>query len=270
MRFGSGLLSFILHAAFALAGLIAAPYLVNDESTKMMIIPLDLEVADTTNLKPIAANVSEEPIDAPQPKVESFTQAAPPPPTADEILPDETKPEPKKEETKKPEAATPPPPKPPEKEKTSALQDLNSILKGVDRTAAQPRQNTGAKPSFSSVDDAGAPRDGTGDRNRNSASIADQIMSQLLARNCWTDQDDMADARRLVAVIAVQFGRDGHIRGGLKLIEPNPRPTSDQVFQVYIQRAMDALNKCNTLGFQVPEAYFQYNPPLVIELRFKP
>ncbi|HEV7692042.1 MAG TPA: hypothetical protein VGO52_14495 [Hyphomonadaceae bacterium] len=270
MRFGSGLLSFILHAAFAFAGLLAAPYLVNEESTKMMIIPLDLETADTTNLTPISESVREEALDAPQPKVESFTQAAPPPPENAEILPDETKPEPKKEETKKPEAATPPPPKPPEKEKTSTLQDLNSILKGIDRNAAQPRQNTGTKPSFSSVDDAGAPRDGTGDRKRNSASIADQIMSQLLARNCWTDQDDMADSRRLSAVIAVQFGRDGHLRGQMKLIEPNPRPTSDQVFQVYIQRAEAALNKCNNLGFQVPEAYFQYNPPLIIELRFKP
>jgi hypothetical protein len=266
MRFGSGLLSFILHAAFAVAGLIAAPYLVNDEPTKMMIIPLDLEMADTTNLKPIAENMSEEERDAPEPKVESFTQAAPPPEDA-EILPDETKPEPKKEETKKPEAATPPPPKPPEKEKTSALQDLNSILKGIDRNAAQPRQNTGTKPSFSSVDDAGAPRDGIGDKSRDSAAIADQIMSQLLARRCWTDQDDMADARRLGAVIGVQFVRPGKL-SKMTLISPSPRPTNDQVLQVFIQRAFDALNKCNTQGFQVPDAYF--TRPFTIELDFRP
>lgn len=267
MRIG-GLLSVALHVGFALAGVIAAPYLVNTEPSRMMIIPLDLETADETNLKPIAENVREEPQEAPEPKVESFTQAAPPPPEQAEILPDETKPEPKKEEEKK--AAPTPPPKPPEKEKTSALQDLNSILKGVDRTAAQPRQSTGTKPSFSSVNDAGAPREGVGDRNKNSASIADQIMSQLLARNCWGDQDDMADSRRLRATIAVQFSRDGKIRGGLKLIEPSSRPTNDPPMQVFIQRAYDALNKCNTLGFQVPEAYFQYNPPLIIELDFRP
>jgi outer membrane biosynthesis protein TonB len=265
MRLGSGLLSFVLHLGFALAGVIAAPYLVNNEPSKMMIIPLDLETADTTNLTPISESAREEEIDAPQPKVESFASSAPPPPAADEILPDETKPEAKKDEPKKAEAA----PTPPKQQKT-ALQEMNEALAGVPRDVSNLRANPGPKPSFDNVNDPGAPRDGTGDRKRNSASIADQIMSQLLARNCWTDQDDMADARRLSAVIAVQFGRDGHIKGQMKLIEPNPRPTSDQVFQVYIQRAYDALSKCNNLGFQVPEAYFQYNPPLIIELRFKP
>jgi outer membrane biosynthesis protein TonB len=265
MRIGGGLISVILHIAFAMAGMIAAPYLVTEPS-RMLIIPLDLEVADTTNLKPIARDVSEEEVDAPQPKVESFAQATPPPPEAAEILPDETKPDTKKEEPKKPEAA-PTPPKPPEKEKTPTL---SSILKGIDRTAAAPRPGSGTtKPSFNNVDDAGAPRDGTGNRRQDSATIADQIMSQLLARNCWGDQDDMADARRLKAVIGVQFNRDGHIRS-MKLVDPSSEPTNDPPLQVFLQRARIALNKCNTLGFQVPEAYFQYNPPLIIEIDFRP
>jgi hypothetical protein len=265
MRIG-GFLSVVLHVAFALAGVIAAPYLVNEPS-RMMIIPLDLETADTTNLTPIAEDVSEEERDTPQPKVESFTQAAPPPAPAEEILPDETKPEQKKDEPKKAEAA-PTPPKAPEKEKTSALQDLNSILKGIDRNAAQPRQNTGTRPSFTSVDDAGAPRDGLGDRKRDTASIKDQIMSQLLAR-CWGDQEDMADARRLRVTIAVQFGRDNRIRQ-MKLVEPAAEPTNDPPMQVFLQRARVALRKCDTIGWQVPPAYFQYNPPLIIELEFRP
>ena len=96
--------------------------------------------------------------------------------------------------------------------------------------------------------------------------MADQIMSQLLARRCWTDQDDMADSRRLSAVIEVQFARPGKL-SKMTLIAPSPRPTNDQVLQVFIQRAFDALNKCNVQGYQVPDAYFTRPFPIQIEFR---
>jgi hypothetical protein len=101
-------------------------------------------------------------------------------------------------------------------------------------------------------------------------SIADSIMSQILARRCWTDQDDMADARRLRAILSIQFGRDGHFLTPPKLIIPAVEPKNDPPLQAFIAAARLALDKCNVVGFQVPEAYFSYSPPLIIELEFRP
>lgn len=267
MRIG-GFISLALHVGFAVAGMIAAPYLVNEESSSMMILPIDLEIADSTNVIPVTEDVSEEDKAAEEPPVESFAPAAPPPPAADEeILPDETKPEPKKPDPKEAEANAAPAPKKEEAPK-STLQSLNDILKDVDRSASQTRADPAPRPSMRGVTDAGA-RQGTGDMKRMTARVADVIMSQLLARGCWGDQDDMADARRLGAVIAVQFGPDRRIRK-MELIEPRTRPTNDPPLQVFIQRAYDALNKCNTPKYQIPDEYFETNPPAIIELNFKP
>ena len=46
----------------------------------------------------------------------------------------------------------------------------------------------------------------------------------------------MADARRLRAVIAVQFGRDGHF-GKIAADRTARQPTNDPPLQVFIQRA---------------------------------
>jgi hypothetical protein len=105
---------------------------------------------------------------------------------------------------------------------------------------------------------------------RQTATVADSIMSQILAKRCWTDQDDMADARRLRATLAIQFGRDGHFLSPPKLVSPAVEPTNDPPLQLFIVRARKALDKCNVMGFTVPEAYFSYTPPLIIELEFRP
>jgi hypothetical protein len=101
-------------------------------------------------------------------------------------------------------------------------------------------------------------------------AIADAIMSQFLARSCWADQDDLAVARKLRAVFAIQLGRDGHFAVPPKLIVPEAEPKNDPTLQTFIARARAALDKCNAMGFQVPEAYFSYTPPLIIELDFRP
>lgn len=263
MRLG-GFISLGLHVGFALAGLIAAPYLAREETSSMMILPVDLEIADSTNVIPEAQNVSEEDKSAEAPEPETFSSATPPPPPeeAEEILPDE-KPKPKEEpkppEPKKAEAA----PAPPKKENS-----LTSILQGVDRSEANPRGTPAPSSSLRDVANAGAQK-GTGDMKRMSMTIADAIMSQLIARNCWGSQQDMADARRLGAVIAIQFNRGGNV-SKMELIEPRSKPTNDMPLQVFIQRAYDAIRKCDTPKFQVPKEYYEYNPPLVIELNFRP
>ena len=105
---------------------------------------------------------------------------------------------------------------------------------------------------------------------RSSATIGDVIMRQILERACWGDQDELAGSRKLRAILAIQFGRDGHLRSEPRLILPEREPINDPPLQVFIARARAALNKCNTMGFTVPEEYFDYNPPLIIELEFRP
>ena len=97
MRIG-GLPLVCLHVGFAFAALIAAPYLVNDDPAQMMIIPLDLEIADTTNLAPTARIRARRTPTRPSPKVESLRRRPPRRRPDDEILP--TRPSrPKKDRT---------------------------------------------------------------------------------------------------------------------------------------------------------------------------
>src|SRR5262249_19815069 len=128
--------------------------------------------------------------------------AAPEPEPAEEILPAETPP-PKKEPEKKKE-----PPKPEKKEDFQSA--LKGILSSVEKDKPKEQRNTANEraANISNVEDQ-APRQGAGDMKRMTASMAAIIASQLVSKGCWTDQSDMADARRLRTTIAVKFGRDG-------------------------------------------------------------
>jgi hypothetical protein len=100
--------------------------------------------------------------------------------------------------------------------------------------------------------------------------VMEMLTSQLLARSCWLDQDDMADARRLRAVLAVRFGPDGRFLEAPRLVEPATAPKNDPPMQVFIARAQAALEKCNKAGFQLPQSFLEKQPPVVIELDFRP
>lgn len=229
------------------------------DSPPMMILPVELlEIADMTNMTAASEAPKEE---APEPEAAPPpAEAAPPPPPPEpeeEILPTKEAPPPKKEEKTK-EA-----PKPERMDVDSTLKDLLAAA----RSAPAPAPKKAAPDAAASE---GPPRMSVGDRRRMTMTVADAILQQLLAKGCWSNQADMADARRLRAVISVRFGRDGRFLENPRLIEPSRTPSNDPPLQVYILRAQEGLNKCNTIGFQVPEEYFKVQPPQTIELDFRP
>ncbi len=270
MRMGLPI-SIALHAALVAAGITIAPT-VQRESTPMIILPVELlSIAETTNVAPVieeqpeAEPVEEEAAAEPEPE-EASSESAPEPeavPEEAEIVPD---PEPVKPEPK-PEPKPAPKPKPKPEPKPDFNDSLNSILKSVeqDKSKAPPSERT-AK-DLSQVQDQAARR-GAGDNRRMTITVADFVHSQLISRGCWNDQDDMADAARLRAVIRIRFERDGRLLGAPELIEPSRVTNSDRPMQIFTQRAFRALNICSP--FNVPPEYYEVSPAQWIDIEFLP
>lgn len=263
--------SVALHLGIAAAGMIVAPSLVS-EPAPMVILPVELlEIADSTNVAPVAELPDPEELpeeeSTPEEAPSEATAAAPEPEEAlpAEVIPPKA-PEPKAEPEPKPKPA---PPKP-EVKKESFEDSLDSILKSVDKPKAKPApsQNTSTS-NIKELTDA-APRRGAGDNSRMTITVAEFVRQQLLTKGCWTDQDDMPDAKRLRATFRIRFGRDGRFLEEQQLIEPSRPPAGDQPMQTFIERARRALSKCNQMGFQVPSQYFETSPAQWIEIVFLP
>ena len=267
MRFGAPF-SVALHIGPAAFG----PSTARTDSTPMVILPVELlEIADSTNVAPIPEKTEPEdlveemttpeeapaPASAPEPEPEVAPEVIPPPaPTP------APKPEPKP-------APKPAPPKP-EPKKENFQDSLDSILKSVDKPSTRPAPSPNrSTTNLAQVPDAAARR-GVGDQSRMTITVAEFVRQQLLSKGCWTDQDDMPDAKRLRATIRVRFGRDGKFLEEPQLIQPSRPPVGDQPMQIFIERARRALSKCNQLGFQVPSEYFSSTPVQWIEIEFLP
>jgi hypothetical protein len=255
--------SIALHLALLAGGIVIAPRLMA-EPAPMMILPVDLlTIADTTNVKPVAeekpkdADKAEETADkttpAPAPAAEAKAEPLPEP------VPDIKKPEPDKP---KDQAVKPAP----EAKKPEKMADaLDSILKAVpDKKASKTQADRATTASLRNVEDAA--RKGAGDNQRMTITIADSIRSQLMSRGCWTDKDDMPDAKRLRAIIRVRFERGGRLMGDPQLIDPSRQPAGDRPMLVFIQQALASLRQCEP--FQVPPEYYASSP--YIDLTFVP
>ena len=262
MRVG-GFLSTVLHIGAVIA---FTPFVTGawkSEPAPMMILPVELlDISDTTNVAPtVEESKTDEIADEAKPEELAAAAAAPPPEPEEEVLPTEEPPPKKAPEPKKADPK-PEPKKEKEQDFQSALRDLTAAAKSA--PAPAPKRIT---PGGQTAAEA---RKGVGDKNRMTMTVADAIRSQLLSKGCWTNQADMADARRLRAVIAVKFGRDGHFSMEPQLLEPTRLPSGDPPLQVYIQRAFRALNKCNQMGFQIPDQYFEFQPVQTIEIELLP
>lgn len=259
--------SIALHLGLAAAGMIVIPTMTDIEPTPMVILPVELlEIADSTNVAPIA----EAPKPDAAPEQETAPASTPAPaaaPEPEEAIPDIAPPPPKKEEPKQVAKAEPKPPAP---KKESFEDSLDSILKTVDKNKSKaPPAETRTATNLRNVEDAAARR-GVGDKTRNTITVADFIVQQMLRKGCWSDQDDMPDAKRLRAVIRVKFGRDGRFVGQPELREPTRIGIGDKPMEVFVARAHAGLNKCNQLGFEVPAQYYETQPPQWIDIVFLP
>lgn len=267
---GGVFISFLVHALVIAGGIrLFGMTLPNADAIEMPVLDIDLVTIDeSTNISPVTAKaeLDEEATEVPEDEV-SAPNAAPPPPAEEVVIPEAETPPPKKdaEAEKKPEVK--PAPKAKEEDFQSALQQL---MAEANKAPKQQRQANAEKATnLKDVPDA-APRKGYGDMKRMTATVKDFITAQLTSNNCWTDQEDMADARRLRATIRVRFGRDGHFLGTPQLIEPSREPSGDPPLQVFVQRARIALEMCNKIGFRVPAEYFEAQPAQYIDIVFLP
>ncbi|MEP7210144.1 MAG: hypothetical protein ABI740_04845 [Alphaproteobacteria bacterium] len=263
MRVAGVTFSVALHIALVLGGIVVVPRLMT-EPTPMAILPVELlTIADTTNVKPVAEEpkkaeeadvTADKATPAPAPAAEAKAEPVPEPLP----VPDLKKPEPEKP---KPEAKPAPEAKKPEK----MADTLDSILKSVpDKKPSKTQADRSTTASLRDVQDAA--RKGAGDNQRMTMTIADSIRSQLMSRGCWTDKDDMPDAKRLHATIRVRFERGGRLMGEPQLIDPPRQPAGDRPMLVFIQAAFGSLRKCEP--FQVPPEYYATSP--YIDLPFLP
>ena len=146
--------------------------------------------------------------------------------------------------------------------------ELNSFVDGV----LADVNNNKPKPKGSDAKAANItnekPRMGAGEQRKMTASVTDYIRAQLVNNKCWTDHSDMADAGRLSTTIRVWFGRNGKFSRGYEL--QSREPSGDPQMQVFVAHARRALDMCNTIGWIVPEQYFQLPQPAYIDITFVP
>lgn len=260
---GGVVVSIGFHLALLAGGVVVAPRLMA-EPAPMMILPVELlTIADTTNVAPVAEKQPEtaEEADASVDKAAQASAAAP------EEKP-EPLPEPVPAETRKPAPEPPkdePKAKPAPSKSEKMVDTLDSILKSVPDKKASRTAADRTTANLRNVEDAKA-RKGAGDNQRMTITIADSIRSQLMTRGCWTDKDDMPDAKRLRATVRVRFERGGRLQGDPQLIDPPRQPAGDRPMLVFIQQALASLRQCEP--FQVPSEYYATSP--YIDLIFVP
>jgi hypothetical protein len=257
--------SLLVHASLIVGGLLMIPDFdpLAEDVTPMMYIPIELvEVSKTTNLAPVMAEarIEEEAVEAKEENTSAETAASA---AEDDAVNLDPPPEPPKPpEPKKPEA------KPAPAAEESFASQLDDILKSAkDTKPSVPRNTPNTKAANTTT---GPPRLGAGDLKRMTASIEQIILSQLIGNGCWADHSDMADARRLKATFRIWFGRGGKFSQAYQLVSPAREPSGDIPLQTFIAHARRALDKCNTIGWHVPEDYFKLPQPQYIDITFIP
>lgn len=262
MRIGAPL-SALIHAGVVAAGLFVFQAEPSDiDQSTMITIPLELvTIGDVTDIAPVTEDARIEEEAAEKESEPVATEAAAPPPEPESVaIPEETPPPPPKE-VKKPEVK--PAPAKSRQEEISSV--LDGILAGVTNDKPKKPSTTGDKAANTSKE---APRMGAGQQRKMVASITDYIRAQLVNNRCWTDHSDMADASRLHTTIRVWFGRNGKFSRPYEL--QGREPSGDPPMQVFVQHARRALDMCNTIGWRVPEEYFQLPQPQYIDITFVP
>jgi hypothetical protein len=146
-------------------------------------------------------------------------------------------PQPEDEETGEP---APPPPSPPP---GPTFQDqLGTLIVDLRQDRASGRQY------------ARAPERGK-EALMQEVSLA--IPEQLLANDCWVEEDAVIAGRRETIAIALRFDVDGRFVEEPRLVSPPEMPANDPALQRFIERTFLALRACNANGIKLPPRYFE-------------
>lgn len=103
-----------------------------------------------------------------------------------------------------------------------------------------------------------------------SSDVMDAIKRQLIENGCWADHRDMPEAKRLSVIFRIQLGPDGHFSAPPRLLDPMQAPANDKPMQTFIAYARQALETCNTQGWQLPEGASEVLRDSYIDLMFVP
>lgn len=246
---GSALLSAMLHAGALAAALFVWPNLAPPLVLPSDIVPVDLEIADETNVMP--QEQAPEPVPEPEKPVEpdvpatemSMAETPPPPAPEEPELAIEEKPEPPKPE---------PPPKPkPEKPKESKKReefDIDRIASLVDKLDEKPPsadERAGIKPTASRT------LKGAGAQTAMTASEIDAFKSQL--SKCWKVDPGTPDPAALVFRLRIFLNQDGTVASAPELIDKGG--LGDPYFRAAVDSAKRAVQMCSP--FQLPPEKFE-------------
>jgi hypothetical protein len=83
------------------------------------------------------------------------------------------------------------------------------------------------------------------------------IPEQLLANDCWVEEDAVIAGRRETIAIALRFDVDGRFVEEPRLVSPPEMPANDPALQRFIERTFLALRACNANGIKLPPRYFE-------------
>lgn len=252
---GAAILSAILHAGALAAAFIVWPQMAPPLLLPSDIVPVDLEIAEATNVmsQEVAPEPVPEPEQLPMPEMAASQMAMPeppPPPPDDEgFAIDESKDAPKPEEQKpQPRFAMIQPrvkPKPDAKKKEEFdIDKIANLVNKIDEKKASTEDREGEKPkSAKSVKGAGA-------QSAMTASEIDAFKSQL--RKCWNVPVGAPDPAALVFRIRIFLNQDGTVAAAPELIDQGG--LGDPFFRAAVDSAKRAVHMCSP--FQLPAEKF--------------
>ena len=257
---GAAALSALIHAGAFAAAFIIWPRLAPPDLLPSDMVPVELEIAEETNITPqeIAPEPLPEPAQLPMPQMAEAqppTPEAPPPapPEDTDFALEETK-EPLKDEKLKPEprfALVQPraKPKPDVKKKDEFdLDKITSLVNKIDEKPPNTEQREGPPPKSSkSLKGAGA-------QSAMTANEIDALKSQL--RKCWKVDPGAPDPASLVFRVRIYLNQDGTVAAAPELVDTSG--LGDPYFRAAVDSAKRAVLMC--APFQLPaEKYASWN-----------
>ncbi len=272
--------SLFLHAAVLGAGYLVWPYVgtsvVEDE---FVIVPVELvDVGEITNVAPVIEPPEEveepepeeepEPVlpeepesddpieeepderDLPEDDISTASEAPPPEPDEEDVVPDlekdpeeeEPEPEPEKPEPPKPEKPKAPNPTPKANPLDSFLDDADSTFESERQTkrASQPPPKTEER-LLKETPPVQEPRRGAGDRSANTVRIEQLLYNQIYP--CWDGVADQPKPERLNVSMRAELDAEGNIID-VELVRPTRAPIGDRSMSLAVERALRAVRKC--------------------------
>jgi hypothetical protein len=236
-------MSLALHAALVGATYITWRNMLDSIPQETHTVPVDLVIAQTTNVAAQAPPPQKLDIPKPapeEPSLPDFAQAepAPVPPVPEiKIKPDQTDDQ-DQDKTKKP-----------------TNQDFAALLNKLTAPQTPPKN---AKPGTRTVE-------GIGNANLATASLVDAMKSQI--DRCWSPPVGAPNPNDLVVAFALRLNRDGTVASLGELSETIARATTNTYTQASVMAASRAIYQC--MPYKLPQdSYNQWQE--INPLRFDP